>query len=75
MAIEIFFGAFPNIIEAVLLSGRIYWNNQVLKCRQMKTPKKTIKAETKDQKKPKGSEPENETSAKDAKKITTSKKK
>jgi hypothetical protein len=41
----------------------------------MKTPKKTIKAETKDQKKPKGSEPENETSAKDAKKITTSKKK
>lgn len=38
----------------------------------MKTPKtKTTKAETADQKKPKGSEPENQTSAKDAKKVKT----
>jgi hypothetical protein len=39
----------------------------------MKTPKKTTKAEIKDQK-PKGAEPENATSAKDAKKVSTSKK-
>jgi hypothetical protein len=41
----------------------------------MKTPKKTVKAEIKDQKKPKGPEPENQTSAKDAKKVSTTKKK
>lgn len=36
----------------------------------MNTPKsKTEKAEVADQKKPKGSEPENDTSAKDAKKV------
>ncbi|MES2828855.1 MAG: hypothetical protein V4687_11885 [Bacteroidota bacterium] len=41
----------------------------------MKTPKnKTEKAETTDQKKPKGSEPENATSAKDAKKVPVKKK-
>ncbi|WP_255526999.1 hypothetical protein [Pedobacter sp. MC2016-24] len=41
----------------------------------MKTPKnKTQKAEVADQKKPKGSEPENNTSAKDAKKVKTTKK-
>lgn len=41
----------------------------------MKTPRnKTEKAETDDQKKPKGSEPENATSAKDAKKVKTVKK-
>lgn len=41
----------------------------------MKTPKsKTEKAETVDQKKPKGSEPENATSAKDAKKVPVKKK-
>lgn len=38
----------------------------------MKAPKsKTEKAERADQKKPKGSEPENETSAKNAKKVNT----
>jgi len=41
----------------------------------MNTPKKTTKAEIKDQKKSKGAEPENATSAKDAKKVSTSKKK
>ncbi|MES2456046.1 MAG: hypothetical protein V4594_10910 [Bacteroidota bacterium] len=43
----------------------------------MSTPKKakTVKAEITDQKKPKGSEPENATSAKDAKKVGTTKKK
>lgn len=41
----------------------------------MKAPKtKTEKAEVADQKKPKGAEPENTTSAKDAKKIKTTKK-
>ena len=41
----------------------------------MKTPRsKTEKAEVTDQKKPKGSEPENATSAKDAKKVKTTKK-
>jgi len=41
----------------------------------MKTPTdKTKKAEIVDQKKPKGAEPENETSAKDAKKVGTKKK-
>lgn len=42
----------------------------------MKSPKisKTIKAEITDQKKPKGPEPENATSAKDAKKVKTEKK-
>ncbi|HKG08602.1 MAG TPA: hypothetical protein VKB19_19185 [Pedobacter sp.] len=35
---------------------------------------KTVKAEIIDQKKPKGPEPENSTSAKDAKKVDTSKK-
>ncbi len=41
----------------------------------MKTTKsKTEKAETTDQKKPKGAKPENETSAKDAKKVPTKKK-
>lgn len=39
----------------------------------MKTPKKTVKAEIKDQKKPKGPEHENQTSAKDAKKVSTTK--
>lgn len=40
----------------------------------MKKPKSTTtKAEVKDQKKPKGAEPENETSAKDAKKVSTKK--
>ena len=42
----------------------------------MKSPKsKTEKAEIVDQKKPKGPEPENATSAKDAKKVTVEKKK
>jgi hypothetical protein len=40
----------------------------------METSKKTKKAEIKDQKKPKGAEPENATSAKDAKKVGTTKK-
>nr|WP_294874910.1 hypothetical protein [uncultured Pedobacter sp.] len=41
----------------------------------MKSPKnKTVKAEITDQKKPKGSEPENSTSAKDAKKVKIEKK-
>ncbi|TDQ06348.1 hypothetical protein [Pedobacter metabolipauper] len=41
----------------------------------MKSPKnKTEKAEITDQKKPKGAEPENATSAKDAKKVKTDKK-
>ncbi|MEJ2901210.1 hypothetical protein [Pedobacter panaciterrae] len=41
----------------------------------MKSPKnKTVKAEIIDQKKPKGPEPENSTSAKDAKKVKTEKK-
>ncbi|MEJ2880669.1 hypothetical protein [Pedobacter sp. GR22-6] len=40
----------------------------------MKTPKtKTTKAEITDQKKPKGAEPENQTAAKDAKKVKTKK--
>lgn len=40
----------------------------------MKTPKtNTEKAEVADHKKPKGSEPENNTSAKDAKKVKTKK--
>ncbi len=40
----------------------------------MKTPKtKTTKAEISDQKKPKGAEAENQTSAKDAKKVKTKK--
>ncbi|MFP5079778.1 hypothetical protein [Pedobacter sp. JCM 36344] len=40
----------------------------------MKTPKnKTQEAETLDQKKPKGSEPENATSAKNAKKVSVKK--
>lgn len=43
----------------------------------MSTAKKTkvAKEETKDIKKPKGAEPENATSAKDAKKVSISKKK
>ncbi|WP_262709965.1 hypothetical protein [Pedobacter frigoris] len=40
----------------------------------MKSPKTTTtKAEINDQKKPKGAEPENATSAKDAKKVKTKK--
>jgi len=62
--------------------NRIFYQNQcrsLLLIKQipnvMKTPKnKTQKAEVADQKKPKGSEPENNTSAKDAKKVKTTKK-